>query len=137
MIARHIILLFLILVCTSASEAQQKNESGNLIVLKEYFEAFNRHDINSLMTYISEDFKMYSITDTTRLDISGKKGLRQWLHNYFAELPKVSSQYDTLNSSGRWISFTETASWGQGKSASSLAVYEIIDNKIRRVWYYY
>lgn len=112
--------------------------SQKIKVITDYFDTYNSHQVDSLMTMISADFKMYSVSqDTTTLDISGREALREWFVGYFNELSNVSSSTNGVNVSGNYVSFIETAHWGENKSQSSLAVYEVVNGKIRRVWYYY
>ena len=125
----------MIVVCFHISHAQS---SQKIKVITDYFDTYNSHQVDSLVTMISADFKMYSVSqDTTTLDINGKEALRKWLRGYFNDLPEVSSSTSGINVSGNYVSFIETAHWGESKSQSSLAVYEVVNGKIRRVWYYY
>lgn len=129
------LLLLMIVVGFHISHAQS---SQKIKVITDYFDSYNSHQVDSLMTMISADFKMYSVSqDTTTLDISGREALREWLGGYFNELSNVSSSTNGVNVSGNYVSFIETAHWGENKSQSSLAVYEVVNGKIRRVWYYY
>lgn len=90
------------------------------------------------MDMVTDDIRMYSVnSDTVTIDIEGNENLRNWLTNYFQDLPNVSSEISNINEVGNRISFIETAHWGENRSQSSLAVYEFLDQKISRVWYYY
>lgn len=133
---KKITILFLImLVDLGVLHAQSSQKTK---VITDYFDTYNNHQVDSLMIMVSSDFKMYSVShDTTTLDINGKEALRKWLSGYFNDLPNVSSSTSGINVSGNYVSFIETAHWGENKSQSSLAVYEIENGKIRRVWYYY
>ncbi len=120
-------------VHVSHAQSSQKTK-----VITDYFDIYNSHQVDSLLTMIAEDFKMYSVSqDTTTLDINGKEALRKWLSGYFNDLPNVSSSISGGNVSGNYVSFIETAHWGENRSQSSLAVYEVVNGKIRRAWYYY
>lgn len=109
--------------------------------LDAYFEAFNNHNIESLLDLSADDIRMMSITpDTVIIDLAGKQSLESWLEGYFSSLPNVRSTYDKVTMREPFVSFVETASWGPDsarKQQSSLATYLIKDNKIQRVWYYY
>lgn len=129
--------LFLILLSFIALEIKGQTSDKEKI-LRDYFEAYNQHAIETVLEMVSDDIRVYSVTsDTVTIDIEGKVNLRNWLTNYFQDLPKVSSEISGINEVGNRISFTETAYWGEERSQSSLAVYEIMEGKIRRVWYYY
>lgn len=112
--------------------------STNEEVLRDYFEAYNQHEVEQILEMVSDDIRVYSVTsDTVTVDIEGKESLQNWLTKHFQDLPNVSSEISMINEVGNRISFTETAKWGEGQSQSSLAVYEFLDQKIDRVWYYY
>ena len=136
---RRLCLTFVILVlCFTSVNAQSLSETEAKAIVQKYFDAFNRHQVDELVKHVTEDFKMFSVgRDTTELSTAGKTALRKWLAGYFQDLPNVSSEISELNVSGSFVSFTETANWGDDKSQSSFAVYEITDKKINRVWYYY
>lgn len=107
-------------------------------ILQDYFETYNQHQVDEIVEMVADDFRMYSVSpDTITVDINGKEDLRNWLIGYFEDLPNVSSEISEISESGNYVSFIETAHWGEGRSQSSLAVYQIQDGKISRVWYYY
>ncbi len=129
--------LFLILLALISFEIKAQTDN-NQKMLRDYFEAYNQHEIEHVVEMVSDDIRMYTVTsDTMTIDINGKENLRNWLTNYFQDLPTVSSEISDINEVGNCISFTETARWGVDRSQSSLAVYEFSNHKISRVWYYY
>lgn len=125
----------------ACSNQQEASGSEKVPVLDTYFEAFNNHDVESLVEMSADDIRMMSITpDTVITDLTDKQALQTWLEGYFSSLPNVSSTYDKVTMQEPFVSFVETASWGPDsarKQQSSLATYLIRDNKIQRVWYYY
>ncbi|NBC66957.1 MAG: hypothetical protein GVY07_15040 [Bacteroidetes bacterium] len=112
--------------------------SDNEKILRDYFEVYNQHDIEQVLELVSNEVRIYSVSsDTVTVDIDGKEKLRNWLSDYFRDLPNVTSEISQLNVVGGRISFKETAYWGKSGEQSSLAVYEMKDGRINRVWYYY
>ena len=89
---------------------------------------------------VSDDFELYYVSggDTT-LGLRGPEALRAEMTEYFRGLPDVRSEaLDTLVS-GSFVAFRERVRWpgnGAEKTQSSLAVYEVREGSIRRVWYY-
>lgn len=130
-----------LLFLTTCSDLQKDSNMEGDPFLDAYFEAFNNHNIESLLDLSADDIRMMSITpDTVIIDLAGKQSLESWLEGYFSSLPNVSSTYDKVTMREPFVSFVETASWGPDsarKQQSSLATYLIKDNKIQRVWYYY
>lgn len=131
---KFLFLIFISFVCLKVSSQVSENEK----ILRDYFEAYNQHQIEHVLELVSNDIRVYSVTsDTITVDIEGEVNLRNWLTNYFRDLPNVSSEISQINEIGNRISFTETARWGDNRAQSALAVYEIRNEKIDRIWYYY
>ena len=60
--------------------------------------------------------------------------------SYFESTPSARSIIEDSMVSGRYVTVRERASWktgsGEERSQASVAVYEIRDGLIARVWYY-
>lgn len=71
---------------------------------------------------------------------SGREAMLKELEGHFENPRKVTSRLSGWSVNGAFISVKETASWitedGTAKEQSSIAVYEIKDDLIRRVWYF-
>lgn len=111
------------------------------IALRAYYDAFNRHDAEATAAFCAEDLKWFSIDgDKIGTNAESRAQLRDWLTGYFAKLPSVRSEVVSLDQAGAFLTVRERASWqnkeGQRVSQQALAVYEIRDGLIRRVWYY-
>jgi len=94
-------------------------------------------------TNVSEDFKWFGITtDTMFIEVDGKANFKSNMESYFKSLPGgVQSTVDKIELIGNKISFEETVSYknkeGKTISASAMGIYEIKEDKIYRVWYFY
>ena len=132
-----IILVSLVSLACQSAAAQQHTD-----VIDKFVTAFNAHDAAKMASMVSEEFQLFSMNEEGQADLatSGPAALESEMTQYFAGLPSVRSTIDGRNEVGNYVSFRETASWkakdGQEKSQSSLAVYQVKDNKIHRVWYY-
>jgi len=130
-----------LVILAACSNQQEKSGTERVPFLDAYFEAFNNHDVEELVSMSVDDIRMMSITpDTVITDLAGKESLQTWLEGYFSGLPNVRSTYKNLSIQEPYYSFVETATWGPDsarKQQSSLATYLIKDDKIQRVWYYY
>jgi len=116
-------------------------EGSALKVARQLLDAFNRHDPVAMAALVADDFELYYVDDAGRAEL-GAKGpddLRTQMTGYFAAHPAVRSEIEGSIDGPRFASFRERAiSVGDGveRSASSLAVYEVVDGKVLRVWYY-
>lgn len=121
-----------------AQDKSVKSVKAREIVL-ENLQAFNIHDVDAMLDYVAEPFLWYSIySDTMTVEKYSHARYKSEMEGYFSSYPEVSSELVDLQVFGRFVYFTEIATWGaEGRhSQSSLGVYEVVDGKIRRVWYY-
>lgn len=111
------------------------------VALRAYYDAFNRRDAEATAAFCAEDLKWFSVDgDKIGTDAESRAQLRDWLTGYFAKLPTVRSDVLSLDQTGAFLTVRERASWenksGQRVSQQALAIYEVRDGLIRRVWYY-
>lgn len=103
-------------------------------------EAFNQHDPDAMATLVANDFELYYFSDgKSELSASGREDLRKQMADYFVANPSVRSVIEGSIDGPRFTSFRERAITIKNNvesSASSLAVYEVADGLILRVWYY-
>jgi len=112
-----------------------------LDVLYDQVDAFNHGDIDRLVNNVSDDFKWFSITsDTLMLDVSGKENFRANMTDYFAGGRTVHSSIEQYAIDGNRVSFREVVghkgSGGENITSSAMGIYEIVEGKIRRAWYF-
>lgn len=148
-VARHAAALVLAAVLAGGSVpalAAQENtasiapQPGALAVVEAQLQAFNRHDVAALAAGVAPDFVWLSVSgDSVAVEVRGRAEFERGMAAYFAELPDVRSTIEDAVVNGRFVAFRERVRWS-GKdgerSQSALAVYEVEDGLIRRVWYY-
>lgn len=114
--------------------------AGALAVVEAQFQAFNRHDAAALAAGVAPDFVWLSVSgDSVAVEVRGRAEFERGMAAYFAEFPDVRSAMENAVVNGRFVAFRERVRWtGKNgeRSQSSLAVYEVEDGLIRRVWYY-
>ncbi len=102
--------------------------------------AFNSHDPQAMAVLVKEDVQWLSISDSEVLiEATGREALVTSMVDYFAALPSAQSRLLSIESLGPWVTAQEEASWdvdGERRSQASVAVYEIRDGLVQRVWYY-
>ena len=113
---------------------QAGHPSGALAVAELLIDAFNRHDPAAMAALVSPDFELYYFDENgvAGLALTGPDQLEAQMTQYFAARPSVQSTISGAIDGPVYVSFREQIVGGQ----SSIAVYEIRDDLIQRVWYY-
>ena len=104
-------------------------------------DAFNRQDVEGLVATVADDFVWYNIDGGKMApETNGRESLRKGMQRYFKSLPSARSAFDSLTVNGAFVSVKERAMWtnktGESKSQSAIAIYEVQDGLIKRVWYF-
>lgn len=111
------------------------------VALRAYYDAFNRHEADATAAFLADHVKWYSVSgDAQSLDGDGRESVRTWLAGYFKQLPDVKSDVLELRQTGSHLFVHERVSWtgadGSAKRTTALAIYELRDGLIQRVWYF-
>ncbi len=119
-----------------AAETSKPNEQR----VRDYVAAFNKHDIDTMMSMVSDDVQWVSVSgDKIAVESQGKAKLREGLAGYFKAAPTVKSKLEWVKATASRVAALERAEW-QGRSGpvsqASLSVYEFRDGLIVRVYYY-
>lgn len=121
-------------------EAPSDAPADQFAVIDAQLAAFNAHDVNAMVANLAEDFAWFAVDpDMTRVQLRGRDEFRRSMEPYFASVPGARAEIEERLSLGRFAAVRERAYWMRGGvevSQASLAVYEIRDGLIRRVWYY-
>jgi len=109
-------------------------------IVRAFIEAFNAHDPEAMIALCAEDIRWGYATQTTH-DFGGRgtAQLVQEMKTYFASISAVRSEISSLAVTGDTIAMAERVYWtdaGIEKTQSSIAVYQLQDNRIQSVWYY-
>lgn len=134
-------LLFLAACAPDAERSQSRVASGDKVELVNALTAaFNVHDAGKMREYWSEDVTWIEISgNQSSVVTDNADDLHDELVRYFETFPEVSSDLDAIAVNGSFLSGVETVVWnqdGERQSQSSLVVYEILDGKVKRFWYY-
>lgn len=141
--ARGLIPILFCLVCAFPHKALSQEKGSDkkpLALVQNLIDAFNAHDVDTMMTMVSNDIQWLSIgADSVVKETDGKHALRKAMRDYFKAIPSARSEIEGALPSGSFVAVRERAFWSteQGeRSQTSLAVYEIGEGKILRVWYF-
>ena len=117
--------------------ATRAADSSEVTIVRAQLAAFNHHDPAALAALLAPTVKWLSL-DGDKLSVDGDG--RVWLAGYFKSLPDVRSEMFDITQTGVFVSYRERASWtakdGKPRAQQALAVYEMRDGLIVRVWYF-
>jgi hypothetical protein len=103
-------------------------------------DAFNAGNVDAMVANLAEEFAWFAVdSDRTVVELAGRNEFRRSMESYFASVYEPRAEIHSLTASGNFVAVVETAFWltQEGEAAqSSLAVYEVRDGLIHRVWYY-
>jgi hypothetical protein len=115
-------------------------ETVPLAVVERLMNAFNAHDVEAMAAAVTEDVQWFSVSGAEiGVEADGVDALKAGMKSYFEAIPTARSELEGSFVSGKYVVVRERAYWGAGeseRSQSSLAVYEIAGELVRRVWYY-
>lgn len=115
--------------------------AGPYDVIHAFVERFNERDLDGLLALAHPEVEWLSVDGAAvAVEARGRDALRESLAGYFAWCPSCRSEVEVYQSVGPYTSTLEHASWttaaGEAKRQSAIAVYELADGLVRRVWYY-
>ena len=114
--------------------------AGALATARQLLDAFNQHDPAAMAALVDEEFELYYVSDgKSELSASGAQDLERQMADYFRSRPTVRSEIEASIDGPRFVAFRERASSRHGeveRGQSSIAVYEVVEGKIRRAWYF-
>ena len=110
-------------------------------IITEHLRAFNAGDVEAMAKMQHPDIQWLSVKgNEIVVEVSGREALSKSMSDYFRTRSQITSRLRDWNVNDPYVSVTEVVNWtgedGKEKYQSSLTVYELEDNSIRRVWYY-
>ena len=134
------VLLVAALGCAQAEQEAQPVASELPAPIRGLMEAYNAHDAAAMLEYVTGDVEWLSVAGAEiSVEARGRANLAGGMIEYFAELPSARAEIERFLVAGSLVTVVERAYWkveDAEHSQASLAVYELQDDKIRRVWYY-
>lgn len=142
---RSILVFLAFLVAQAcAPDAERTNQpvaAGDAVgVVNSLMAAFNDHDPDQMRDYWHSDVTWIEISgDRSSTVTTSAAQLHTELISYFESFPSVSSSLENITVNGSYVTAIERPVWeedGERKSQASVVVYEIIDSKVKRFWYF-
>lgn len=111
------------------------------IIISEHIQAFNAGDVEAMAKLQHPNIEWLTVSgNTISIEVAGRDALSKNMTEYFKSPTKITGNLRDWSVNDPYVSVTEIASWtakdGTRRSQSSMTVYELEDNLIRRVWYY-
>lgn len=130
---RNALCLALLLVSSLIGMPTRAADSP-LATARALVDAFNRHDPEAMAALVSSDFELYYVDDkgAAALALRGPEQLAEEMRGYFSQRPDVRSTMTGTIDGPTFVAFREQIVGGR----SSLAVYEVREGRIQRVWYF-
>ena len=124
-----------------AERAEPVKPSGEAVAaVSGLMAAFNAHDPDRMRAYWRDDVTWVEVTgNQSSVVTSSADQLYTELVAYFEAYPSVSSSLESISVNGNYVTAIERPIWeedGERKSQASVVVYEIIDGKVKRFWYF-
>ncbi len=136
--------LFILLAAACAPDAERAQPPTTLSeaerIVTGLMEAFNAHDPDKMRDYWHDDVAWFEVSGDQSSAVTTSAGqLHAELVAYFEAYPTVSSSLENISVNGNYLTAIERPVWeqdGERKSQTSVVVYEIIDGKVKRFWYF-
>ncbi|HAV61366.1 MAG TPA: hypothetical protein DCY13_03270 [Verrucomicrobiales bacterium] len=108
--------------------------------VRDYVNAYNARDLDTMLRLVADDFQWLSITgDRIAADANGREALRKSMTAYFNSAAAVRSNLEWVRASASRVVALERATWKTAdgeRSQKSLSVYEFRGGLIARVYYF-
>lgn len=136
------IVMFFLAACAPDAEraAPAPAVGDNVEIVTGLMAAFNDHDAEKMREFWHSDVAWIELSgEQASLVTTSASQLYDELVTYFQTYPTVSSSLENISVNGAFVTAIERPVWeeaGERKSQSSVVVYEIVDGKVKRFWYY-
>lgn len=126
---KKILILFILL---SSAVFAQKQETTPEVLAQKQLEAYNAHDIDAFLEPYADDVEIYGFPD--KLLYKGKETMRKDYGEFFKNTPKLHCELKNRIIQGNRVIDKEYVT-GAGKPFEAVAVYQIENNKIKKVYF--
>ena len=118
----------------SSPSASSPTPSSPSAVVDAQFAAYNRRDLDAFMATLAPDARLYAFPDS--LLHAGHDELRRVYGRLFAQAPRLRAELLHRTVQGRFVIDRETTYGLPGREPlTGVAISEVIDGRIARVWF--
>lgn len=116
----------------SSAATEEAQSSAAERVVRQQYDAYNRHDLDAFVAAYSPTVRFYRHPDS--LVIDGRDAVRERFGKIFANAPQLHANVDARMTHGDFVVWKETATgMPEGKTNTAIFVYEVHGNQITRV----
>jgi len=101
---------------------------------QEQLDAYNSHDIEAFLNAYSEDCEIYN-QSTGEIMMKGHDAMRERYGKMFNERPKLYADLIKRMTLGNFAIDQEEVTISDTEHSQAIAIYEVKDNLIRKVWF--
>lgn len=124
--------LFLFLILVGNLTFAQKQETTPESLAQKQLEAYNAHNIDAFVEPYADDVEIYGFPD--KLLYKGKETMRKDYGEFFKNTPKLHCELKNRIVQGNTVIDKEYIT-GAGKTFEAVAIYQIENNKIKKVYF--
>ncbi len=124
--------LFLFFILLANGVFAQSQEITPEILAQKQLNAYNARDIEAFLEPYADDVEIYTFPNTLRT--KGKEEMRKSYDSYFQKTPKLHCEIKNRIIQGNTVIDKEYIT-GTGKPFEAIAIYQIENNKIKRVYF--
>jgi hypothetical protein len=132
-------LLMLLVACRptsttpkSPTATEEARSSAAERVVRQQYDAYNRHDLDAFVAAYSPTVRFYRYPDS--LVIDGRDAVQDRFGKIFANAPQLHANVDARMTHGDFVVWKETATgMPEGKTNTAIFVYEVHGDQITRV----
>ncbi|WP_370339413.1 nuclear transport factor 2 family protein [Parvularcula marina] len=134
-------LIAAILLLTGIGHAEPAEMPASRDVIEDFVAAYNAKDLDGMMALAHPDIEWIAIDGSeSEVFSAGTAALAEEMTGHFSSATFPHSELSNWSVNDDFVAVTETARWtgadGEEKAQSSIAVYQLEEGLIRRVWYY-
>ena len=133
-------LMALPVTAQQAPRSPAATDTSAIAVVRRFVQAFNDRNIDQMVSMLGPSFVWLNVAgDSVTVEVRGAGPLRASMEAYFRQLPSARSELEKVSVLGPWVSTIERAHWTSTngpRSQAAVAIYEVRDGLVQRVWYY-
>jgi hypothetical protein len=116
----------------SATGAHEEQPSAAERVVRQQYDAYNRHDLEAFVAAHAPDVRAYLFPDS--LLFTGRQALRERFGKLFAAAPQVHATVEARITHGDFVVWRETATgMPGGKTNTGIFVWEVHNGQITKI----
>ena len=125
-----------ITACASAPAALS-TLSPEAALVQRQLDAYNAHDLEAFIATYSPEIEIFDISNASTAQMTGLEGMRAVYGEMFSTMPNLRCDLGNRIADGAFVVDHEICAMGEpgDPPERAIAIYQVEDNLIRRVWF--